>query len=357
MDLHRLGLTPFFQDAFEKLNQPSLQPARIIREDKGAFTVATAEGMTRAILRGRLRRLPPQEQPATGDWVAVLPLSGEDKVVIEAVLPRRTVFMRKRAGEVTEAQVVAANVDTVLLVMGLDEDFNVRRLERYLALARDSGATPVVVLNKLDVAPALDSQLSAVGDVVGNTPVVALSAAFGIGLDGLAPYLTAGNTLALLGSSGVGKSTIINALLGEARLDTKAVRASDGRGQHTTTFRDMVLLPGGGAVMDTPGMRELQLWGDEATVDGSFPDVMALVAACRFVDCRHGSEPGCAVRQALESGALDADRLASWRRLHDEVVQLGLRLEERHARQRVEDKRIGKLRKELVLKPSKRRWE
>ncbi|MEW5848823.1 MAG: ribosome small subunit-dependent GTPase A [Myxococcota bacterium] len=358
MELENLGFTAFFQDAFSRLKQPHLQPARVVREDRGIYTVAATTGFLRAHLAGRLRMTTaPHELPATGDWCAVRPVSGEDKALIVERLPRRTAFMRKKAGTTTEAQVVAANVDVVFLVMGLDEDFNPRRLERYLALARDSGAEPVIILNKLDLAPDPDAQREALTSIAGETPILLVSAALGVGLDGLSSYVGPGRTVALLGSSGVGKSTLINALLGQARMVTREVRASDGRGVHTTTFRDLMLLPGGGAIMDTPGMRELQLWGDEDTVAASFPDVEALAATCRFRDCAHQGEPGCAVRQAVEDGTLEASRLASYRRLLDEVAFLQLRQHERHERLRKDG--LGNMAKhfrDLAKKPLKRRW-
>jgi ribosome biogenesis GTPase len=275
--------------------------------------VQDATGEHPAVVAGRLRHSAESRAdfPAVGDWVALRPAAGAGPRVIEAVLPRSSAFVRKVAGETTEPQVVAANVDLVFVVAGLDGDYNPRRIERYLAAAWDSGATPVVVLNKADLVENLDDRLIEVEGVAPGVPVVALSALSGAGFDALAPWLSPGHTVALLGSSGVGKSTIVNALLGERRLATAAVREDDSRG--------LVALPCGALLIDTPGMRELQLWADESSTAGAFPEIEALAAQCRFSDCRHESEPDCAVLAAQARGELPAERLESWRKLQREL--------------------------------------
>lgn len=261
--------------------------------------------------------------------------SGDDLATIHAVLPRRSAFVRKAAGEVVEAQVAAANVDTVFLVSGLDGDFNLRRVERYLATAWDSGASPVILLNKADLRDDLPSVIVEVELVAAGVPVVAVSAATGRNMDVLQPYLVPRKTVALLGSSGVGKSTLINRLLGEERFRTSPVSdAEEGRGRHTTTTRELVRLPGGALLIDTPGMRELQLWTDDEGLGRPFKDIEDLAAQCRFDDCSHEQEPGCAVQAAVRDGTLDPRRLESYLKLRKEVRFLALKKDVKTRRQR-----------------------
>jgi ribosome biogenesis GTPase len=321
MSFEHLGWNERLDRDFVPFGARGLLPARVAREERDRYQVLHPGGEDEAVVAGRLRQTAASraDLPAVGDWVALRPGSGEGPRVIESVLPRAGVFVRKVAGTVTEAQLVAANVDTVFVVAGLDEEYNARRLERYLAAAWDSGAVPVVVLNKADLAADIESTLAEARLAFPGTDVVALSAGTRAGLDGLSPWLQPGRTVALLGSSGVGKSTLVNALLGEERQATAAVRAADSRGRHTTTHRELLLLPGGGVLIDTPGMRELQLWADEGALTGTFPEIEALAAGCRFRDCRHEAEPGCAVRVGIEQGALAAERLTSWRKLQREL--------------------------------------
>jgi ribosome biogenesis GTPase / thiamine phosphate phosphatase len=330
MSLHHLGWNAHFENLFVLHRSRGLEPARVSREDRGRYGVLDERGARSAELAGRLRHeaRTRAELPAVGDWVALRP-GAASSAVIDAVLPRTSAFARKVAGETTEEQVVAANVDTVFLVSGLDGDFNPRRIERYLAAAWESGAEPVVVLNKADLAEDLESRLAEVLAVAPGAAVVTLSALGGQGLDSLARWLGPGRTVALLGSSGVGKSTLVNALLGEPRQAIGDVRADDSRGRHTTTHRELVPLPGGALLLDTPGMRELQLWGDESGLDGAFPEIAQLAGGCRFRDCRHDGEPGCAVLGAVESGALEAGRLESWRKLQRELQWLASRQDAR----------------------------
>jgi ribosome biogenesis GTPase len=245
--------------------------------------------------------------------------------VIQALLPRRTAFVRRAAGGRSVAQVLAANVDTAFLVMGLDGDFNPRRIERALVLAWESGAEPVVVLNKSDLSDELAARRAEVERSAPGVPVCVLAAKHGVGLDALARWLAPGRSVVLLGSSGVGKSTLVNRLLGREKQPTREVRDSDQRGRHTTTHRELVMLPGGALLIDTPGLRELQLWSDGSGLAATFDDVSELAAACRFTDCGHGSEPGCAVRAAVTEQRLDPARLASYHKLHAELRALELR--------------------------------
>ena len=263
--------------------------------------------------------------PTVGDWVAVRTSKTEELAVIIALLPRKTVFLRKTVGETTEPQPVAANVDTVLIVTDTGFDFSPRRMERYLTLAYESGAEPVLVLNKADLASDIDERIVTMEKVATGVPVLAVSAVTGAGFEKMEKYLAGGKTSTLVGSSGVGKSTIINRLLGEERIKTKEVREWDGRGRHTTTFRQMILLPSGGIVIDTPGMKEIQLWANEESLAGTFEDVEQLVLRCRFRDCTHGGEPGCAVCQGLEDGTLDEARYESFLKLQKELRYLEVR--------------------------------
>lgn len=333
--LRSLGWTDPRETAFEPFRAQGLTPARVVREDRGRYRLLTEGGERAAEMSGRCRHgaRTRADFPAVGDWVAARRPDGDGPCVIEALLPRTGAFTRKVAGETTEEQVVAANVDTVFLVSGLDGDLNPRRIERYVAAAWESGAAPVVVLNKADLAADPDACVAEIERVAVGVPVVAVSARSGARLDSLRPWLVAGRTVALLGSSGVGKSTLVNALLGEERQDTGEVCAEDSRGRHTTTRRELVPLPGGAVLLDTPGMRELQLWADPSTLGNVFPDVEALAAECRFRDCRHESEPGCAVRAADANGTLTAGRLASWRKLQQELRWLASKQDVRLRRQ------------------------
>ena len=304
MDLERLRMGRAVRGSIRALRRP--RPRAGPRRQTIPRSLDAHNGGRGARRRGfgrfRHRALGPADYPAVGDWTAVKPGRGGG-ALIEAVLPRRSAFVRKAAGEITEAQVVAANVDTVFLVSGLDGDFNLRRIERYLTTAWTSGAAPVVVLNKADLRPDLESFVRAAAEVAAGVPVVAVSALTADGLAGIEPYLAPGRTVALLGSSGVGKSTLTNRLLGAERFRTAAMSdAASGRGRHTTSSRELVRLPGGALLIDTPGMRELQLWADDSGLDRTFEEIEKLAARCRFPDCRHEREPDCAVRAAVESG-------------------------------------------------------
>ena len=331
--LEDFGWDEGWRPAWESLTLDGVAPARVIAVHRDALAVWTTEGERAAEVSGHLRHHSTAEGdlPAVGDWVAVRLSPGEGPALVQAVLPRRTRLARKAAGTLTVEQVVAANVDVVLVVGGLDGDYNPRRLERALVLASEGGATPAVVLNKADLLPPEEvaARVRATEEVAPGVLVVPVSASTGAGLDAIAPLLRPGRTAALLGSSGVGKSTLVNRLLGEERQRTSAVREHDGRGRHTTSHRELLRLPSGALIIDTPGLRELQLWAAPEALEGTFADLEAIAAGCRFADCGHAEEPGCAVTAAVAQGALAPARLASYHKLQRELRHLELRQDER----------------------------
>jgi ribosome biogenesis GTPase len=330
-NLENFGWNLFFQQHFQNINIPGAVPARVISESKGAFQVYSQHGELSAVISGKMRHSVKAEEvyPAAGDWVAVKPLLAERKCIIQAVLPRKSKFSRKAAGERTQEQIVSANVDTIFIVSALDgsRSFNLRRLERYLTLAWSSGATPVILLNKVDLCPDIDTYIRATEEIAPGVSVHPVSARERVGLDALKYYLVKGNTAAFLGSSGVGKSALINALLGVEKQETGEVRQGDGLGRHTTTRRELILLPGGGIVIDTPGMREIQMWAGEEDLQGAFHDIETLAEGCRFGDCSHDRESGCAVRAAIERGELSPARLESYLKIQKELIYLASREE------------------------------
>ena len=328
--LAALGWDAEFAAAFDALNDAVLVPARVSIEHNHIYRVATAQGERMAQSAGRLKHeATGQDQlPAVGDWVAVALNETDNTATIRSILPRRSSFSRKAAGDPTMRQVVASNIDFVLVVAGLDRDFSPRRIARYLVAAAESGARPVVVLNKYDMCKNLDAAVGKVRDAAPSVPIHATCGKTGAGVDQLETYLTPGRTIALLGSSGAGKSTLINRLLGEERQRTQPVRHTDHRGRHTTIHRELITCPGGGIIIDTPGMRELQIWDSDRALEDAFTDIDELAGECHFRDCGHGNEPGCAVRTAVEEGRLDAARLRQYRGLADERAQLVQRREE-----------------------------
>jgi ribosome biogenesis GTPase len=319
LDLESLGWDASLAEAFRPYEQDGLVPARAAVEHRTEYVVYTAHGELRAELAGRLRH--DDEHPAVGDWLAVAARPDEGRATISAILPRRSAFVRKVAWAETKPQVVAANVDVVFVVCGLDANYNLRRIERFLTLAWESGAQPVVLLTKADLSDDVEGYVLEVESVAFGVPVHAVSAPHGDGVETVRSYIPHGKTAALLGSSGVGKSTLVNALVGEEVLATNEVR-EDGRGRHTTSHRELVPLPEGGVVLDTPGMREIQLWDAATGLESAFQDLDMLAAECRFADCAHGREPGCAVRAALSDGTLELDRFESWRKLQRELERL-----------------------------------
>lgn len=324
VDLAVYGWDARWQAAFAPHLAEGLTPARVAIEFNHILRLTTARGDVQGQHSGKLlhEAAGRSAMAAVGDWVAVRTREGEGTATIEAILPRRTHFSRKAAGELTEQQVVAANIDVVFIVMGLDRDYNPRRLERYLLLAKDSGATPQVLLSKADLVTDVAPQIAECQAVAADADVYAISVRDGRGLDRVRAALPAGETGALLGSSGAGKSTLINHLMGADVLATGAVRGSDQRGRHTTRHRQLVLLPWGGLLIDTPGMRELQLWAAPEAADASFEDIEAVATGCHFTNCRHQSEPRCAVRAAVENGTLEASRLEAFHKLQDETRAL-----------------------------------
>lgn len=334
MTRNEMGWSPFFEAHLPDTDNTGLIPARVVREQRRSYHVLTETGEFRAEVSGRFAHEATGrgQFPAVGDWVLADSLD-QDTARIQRLLPRRTKFSRKLAGATTEEQVVAANVDTVLLVAGLDHDFNLRRMERYLTTAWESGANPVIVLNKADRSEALAERMEETGRVAMGVPLHAVSALTGEGMARLHAYCMPGKTLALLGSSGVGKSSLLNALAGNVLQDTQAVREDDSRGRHTTTHRELFFLEGGAMIIDTPGMREILPWADEDAVSGSFADVEGFAEACRFRDCTHQGEPGCAVEAAVATGELDAARLKSYFAMRKEAQWLERRQDARAAKQ------------------------
>ncbi len=320
MFLERLGADQAVYGAFSPYARRQMVLARVAIAQRDLYYLYTEDGPAGAEPSGRLYYRTPGHSslPVTGDWVAAR-IVGPGQALVEAVLPRRTCLSRRAAGTRDEEQPLAANVDVVFLVCGLDGDFNLRRLERYLALGATSGASPVVVLNKADLCADLAGRIAETAAVARTAPVVAASALDPRGIDALRRFLTPAATVALLGSSGAGKSTIANRLLGEERFRTGEVRMQDSRGRHTTARRELTPLPHSGALIDTPGMRELQLWAGPESVDAVFDEIAAIAEGCRFRDCTHSGEPGCAVAAALERGQVDTGRWASFQKLRAEA--------------------------------------
>jgi len=318
--LNRYGWSDVLQQQFSSYAALGLEPARVLIQQRGRYDIMTASGERSATLAGKFAHdASDGGYPVTGDWVGVSAPKGEGETIIRAVLPRATTFTRREAGPgAPRGQVVAANVDVALLVASLNADLSLRRIERYLASAWESGAMPVVVLTKADMCEDVDERVAEVEAIAFGVPVHAISAITGQGLDAVRAHLAPGRTAVLLGSSGVGKSTLVNALAGKEIMTVRAIR-DDDTGKHTTTHRELILLPDGALILDTPGMRELGLWDAGAGVSTTFADLEALFAQCRFDDCRHKSEPGCAVRAALEDGTLEPSRWESWCKLQKEL--------------------------------------
>jgi ribosome biogenesis GTPase len=316
LELEDLGWTPAWAEKLHASTQDG-RPARVSAVHKNAYVVMDGAGERPAIVSGHLRHHAEGLWPTIGDWV-VLANDGEP-AVIAAVLPRSTCLERKAAGRTSHAQPLAANVDAILVVMGLDGDFNRRRLERTLVMIEPSGASPIVLLNKCDLATDAEERRREIEAVAPGVAIHLVSALRGDGLGALTPALACGRTLVLLGSSGAGKSTLVNRLLGTDEQSTREVRAHDDRGRHTTTARQLFRLASGALLIDTPGIREIQLLGGADAADGVFADIAALASQCRFRDCRHDGEPGCAVRQAIDDGTLEGERLESLHKLNAEM--------------------------------------
>ncbi|HKG60780.1 MAG TPA: ribosome small subunit-dependent GTPase A [Pyrinomonadaceae bacterium] len=320
VDLTTFGWSQFFEVNFKSYADMGYACGRVTLEHRNLFRVYTQFGEVLAEISGKLRHEATSRKylPAVGDWV-VIRAPERGRVMIHAVLPRRTSFARKMAGSRTEEQIVGANADTVFLVTSLNQDFSLRRIERYLIIAWESGANPVIVLSKSDLCDRVAELIDEMQAVARGVPIHAVSVVTGNGFQDIAQYLRRGQTVALIGSSGVGKSTLINHLAGVERLKVQTVREHDDRGRHTTTHRELILLPAGGLVLDTPGMRELQLWDGDDSLQLVFDDIEALAERCFFSDCQHQDEPRCVVREALAAGTIDAGRYQSYEKLQKEV--------------------------------------
>jgi ribosome biogenesis GTPase len=324
LTLETFGWNDFFANHFAPYAEAGYSAGRVFVQHKTQYVLYTEHGELRAETTGKMqyKARSKDDLPVVGDWVVIRVREQEGKATIYDLLPRKSKFSRKVAGPKTEEQIVAANIDTVFLVTGLDGNFNLRRIERYLVVAWESGANPVLVLNKVDLCEAIEPIRQEVEAIAFGVPIIIMSAVNNQGLDELLSHIKKGATGALLGSSGVGKSTIINHLLGKEIQKVQEVRQTDDRGRHTTARRELIMLPSGGLLMDTPGMRELQLWGGDEGIKDAFEDIAGLAQQCRFRDCQHGPEPGCAVQQALEDGTLDPGRFESYLKLQKEIAYL-----------------------------------
>ena len=347
MTLAAFGWNDRLESIFNTDFNNTFIPARVVRVDRGAVTVQSADGVVAAVVAGTLDLAGESCSPAVGDWVA-LDLAA-DTTVVRAVLPRSGALSRRRPGSADHEQAVAANVDVVLIVESVERGPNPRRIERAVAQAWDAGATPVVVLTKTDLCDDVEAAVAKAREGAPFSEIVPLSAVEGSGVGEMLEHLPPGSTAVLLGPSGVGKSTLTNALLGEERLAVSHVREGDAKGRHTTTHRELVVLPSGGCLIDTPGIRELGLWLDPGSVAPTFPEIEEAAERCRFRDCRHESEPGCAVVAEVEAGRLEAARLASYHRLLREAEHLDLRLDaSRRHEIRARDRSFGKMIRQAI---------
>jgi len=341
MNITQLGWNSFFQQEFVGFGGgQDLIPARVTRQDKNSYEVICEKGNLTAQVSGAFSYLAETaaEFPTVGDWVIVNVIDDEGKAIIHKRLQRKSNFTRKAAGAETEAQIVAANIDIVFLVVGLDRNFNLRRIERYLTMINKSGAEMVIILNKSDLCDETAERVEDVENIAGDIPVITMSATCDDDFSKIEQYIIEGKTVTMVGSSGTGKSTIINRLLGEERLLVKDTSEHVSQGRHTTTWRELIVLPSGGIVIDTPGMRAIELWADDDDLAYAFSDIEELSENCRFRDCRHEEEPGCAVWQAIEDGELEEKRLQNYRKMGKEI-----RFIENHKRERaILDKNFGK---------------
>ncbi|WP_349409459.1 ribosome small subunit-dependent GTPase A [Pseudalkalibacillus sp. SCS-8] len=324
MNIQQLGFDRNRKEEAREWLASGFVPARVAQEHKGMYTLLTEHGDMYGTISGKMNfeSYKREDYPAVGDWVMCQARPTEARATIHHILQRTSKFSRKMAGVTTEEQIIATNIDTVFLVNALNNDFNTRRIERYLLMAWESGANPVIVLSKADLCEKVEERVKEVENVALGVPIIVISSETGAGLEQLSPYLREGTTVALLGSSGAGKSTLVNRLYGKEIQKVKEIREGDDKGKHTTTHRELFLLPHGGALIDTPGMRELQLWNTNDGLSESFQDIEALTDRCKFRDCQHEDEPGCAVKAAMDSGELAEERFESYRKLQRELAYL-----------------------------------
>lgn len=331
LNINLIGMNERVEKEFSVYKEQGFTLGRVALEHKRMYRIWTENGEPLCEVSGKFsfNALGREDYPAVGDWVVLQERVNENRGTIHAVLSRSSKFSRKSAGLVTEEQIVAANVDTIFLVNSLNEDLNLRRIERYLLLTWESGANPVIILSKADLCENIAEKIVEVETVALGVPIIVISALENAGIENLQGYLQPGKTVALLGSSGVGKSTITNILLGMEKQTVQEIRTGDDKGKHTTTHREMILLPNGAILIDTPGMRELQLWEGSDGVSESFSDIESLMNLCRFRDCKHEKEPGCAVHRAIEAGELSEERLYSYKKLLKELAYLDRKVDKK----------------------------
>lgn len=356
--LQEYGWNTFHEANWAELNNDlktkQSVPGRVVLEHKRMYRIVTANGEWLAVCSGSMQYEAEERRdfPAVGDWVAIEKMPGEERGIIHAILPRTSLFSRKMAGYTIAEQIIAVNIDIVFLVMSMNKDFNARRLERYLVASYDSGATPIVVLTKKDLCDDPSYYINKAQNIALGTDVFAVNNMTGEGIETLTSLLKDGKTAALLGSSGVGKSSLTNAICGEETMSIQDIREDDAKGRHTTTHRELIKMPTGGVLIDTPGMREFQLWDNHESLDSGFKDVETFANACKFNDCQHNNEPGCAVQEALATGNLPEDRYANYLKLQKELAFLDSKMD--RAVQAEERKKWRKVTKSMRDHPSKK---
>jgi ribosome biogenesis GTPase len=347
INLKALGWNDFFQKEFESVLEPGLTVGRIAIENKQQYLIYTQQGELRGEVSGKLlyEAMSSADLPKVGDWVVISAMEAEGKAIIHSILPRKSKFSRKVVGKKTDEQITAANIDIVFIVQGLDSNFNLRRLERYLVMAYESGARLVIILNKTDLCGDYETKIAKVEQIAFDVPILGMSAKTGYGIEKMREFIKEGLTFAFIGSSGVGKSTIINKLLGQEILKIREVRQKDSKGRHTTAKREMIVLPQGGVLIDTPGMREMQLWSASEGLRGTFADIEELAEKCRFSDCSHTQEKGCAVLAAVGAGEISEERYNSYMKLQRELKRLEIKQNKRSYLE--EKRRVKKFHREI----------